>query len=607
MAEASDTANTKIEDKVEDPQPDMPSNYKSRTLTIDFSTEELAKVSNDILQQYSTSFPPPQSAPSSIIVQGSSPSANLTLLTSFFWTFAFQNAHLDSVHWTSPFPIPPSILSSLLAQAGTYAPPPRLVYTLDFWPRYEESEDQRAKLHEQRMSVLASEALYALIVKITYMDQMNLRDLDFVYKILRTCRELGVLELSLRHVGCVHGWATPYAFPFRAVPPRAGGDGVEMIDGDVDRGDGDSLTAEWLERYGVLPNEKWRFPPLRKLKLDGYDLQENSDGGYGWYWRDYTNYTREWNEWALLEDEEETEPPARPVRMADDGVTSLEMWMRVMDWSELGTLELSYPSKETLRLLGANGVLPGLTHLVLRGGQGTNVLGFLRDVACERGCLQSLELRGVDFERTKEVVRSLIEILATRHPELKRFSVGDGKENGLYFSSGSLANLTHVLPRLESIDVDIPRPEIRDHGDWEWDWTVFDAVLGAKGLKELTIRVPSPDSILAGQGGVSFREMYSQMRPQYLREGDEFDERDPVVNRETVEALFEELRKRKRSGKEEVVDLEKLVVYVGDWDGRYERGLLPSDNALFRVGLWECSAREDGVETCEGKQTRVVD
>ncbi|KAG4427470.1 hypothetical protein IFR05_017048, partial [Cadophora sp. M221] len=93
MAEASETPNT----KTEDPQPgDMPLTYKPLTLTIDFSTEALANASNAILQQYTTSFPPPQSVPSSITIQGSSPTANLTLLTSFFWTFPSQNAHLDT-------------------------------------------------------------------------------------------------------------------------------------------------------------------------------------------------------------------------------------------------------------------------------------------------------------------------------------------------------------------------------------------------------------------------------------------------------------------------------------------------------------------------------
>ncbi|KAG4432102.1 hypothetical protein IFR05_012401, partial [Cadophora sp. M221] len=444
------------------------------------------------------------------------------------------------------------ILSALVAQAGIYTPPPRLYYTLDLSHRYDESEAEREKIHNQRMSVLASEAMYALIVKITYMHETNLRDLNFVYKVLRTCRELGLLELSLRHVGCVSGGAIPFAFPFRGVPARDSGDGVG---GDSD---GDGLTTEWLKRYGVLSNEEWRFPPLSKLKLDGYDLQENSDGGYAWYWRDYANYTQEWNEWAELEDEEEREPPARPVRMEDDGITSLEMWLRVMDWSELGTLELSYASTETLRLLGAKGVLSGLAHLVLRRGKGADVLGFLRNVACERGCLQSLELRGVDFEWTKEGVASLIEILATRHPELKRFSVGDGKENELFFPTGSLANLTHVLPLLESIDVDLPRPEVEDDGNWEWDWRGFDAVLGAKGLKELTIRLPSPDSTIVGQGGVSSGELFSQTRLQYRRTGDDLDECDPVVNREAVEALFGELRRRKRGYKEEVIELERL-------------------------------------------------
>ncbi|KAH7312907.1 hypothetical protein BKA65DRAFT_542470 [Rhexocercosporidium sp. MPI-PUGE-AT-0058] len=601
MAQASDVPNTGIENS----QPNLPFDYKSRTLTIDFSTEDLAKASNGILQQYETSFPASQFAPSSVTIKGSCPIANLTLLTSFFLASASHNARFESVHWTSRFPIPRTIISALEAQASVYHPAPRLYYTIDFWHQYNESEEESARIHEQRLSVLASESMYALIVKITYTEKMNLRDLDFVYKILRTCRELRVLELELEHVGCVYGGATPYAFPFRVVPTRAGVGGNDHDIG-IDVGDGDGLTAEWLRQYGVVPNEKWRFPPLSKLKLSGYDLQENSDGGYAWYWRDYSNYSQEWDDWALLEDEE-TEPPARPVRMEDDGVTSLEMWLRVMDWSELGILDLSNPSGETLRLLGGKGVLPGLEHLALRGGEGTDVLGFLSGMACERGCLKSLELRGVQFGWNKKVEMSLIEILVTKHPGLKRFSVGDGKANGQFFSTDSLSNLTHILPLLESIDVDIPRPQVGDDGNWGWNWDILDPFLKVTNLKEMTIRFPSPDSILARQGGIAIGGMYSQIRIQYHEGGDEVDEIDPIVNRETLEALFGELRRRKRSVMEEGTELENLVVYVGDWDGRYERGLLLSDNALFRVSLWECSVNEDDLEVCEGKQTRVVD
>jgi len=110
------------------------------------------------------------------------------------------------------------------------------------------------------------------------------------------------------------------------------------------------------------------------LKLSGYALDEESDGGYAWYMRQYWEENDK-EEWTRKFYEEEELPP-RPERLPSDGRTNLQAWMEVMDFSHLEALNIQRPSSKTLETLKGD-ALPALRGLVLRGGSSEDVLDFL--------------------------------------------------------------------------------------------------------------------------------------------------------------------------------------------------------------------------------------
>jgi hypothetical protein len=73
--------------------------------------------------------------------------------------------------------------------------------------------------------------------------------MQLVFDILTACPNIKELEISLENITCESGW-NPYAFDFSS-------------------------------------HTSTTFPPLEVLRLSGYSLDEESDGGYAWYMRQY--------------------------------------------------------------------------------------------------------------------------------------------------------------------------------------------------------------------------------------------------------------------------------------------------------------------------------
>lgn len=93
------------------------------------------------------------------------------------------------------------------------------------------------------------------------------------------------------------------------------------------------------------------------------------------------------------------------------------------------------------------------------------------------------------------------------------------------------------------------------------------------------------------------REAFDESQRRYRRMKDAGDEVDPVIDKETVKNLFEYLRKKKDG-----TMLERLVVYVGDWDARHVVALVGRD--MWRIARYECGVDGDGGVWCDVVQMR---
>jgi hypothetical protein len=91
-------------------------------------------------------------------------------------------------------------------------------------------------------------------------------------------------------------------------------------------------------------------------------------------WR---KYRAEWDAVELKEygkeydgdDGDDADAPAYLKRPEGNGRTNLEAWMEAMDWSNLHTLHLGWPSKATLDRL-RDSAFPALRHLSINAASG---------------------------------------------------------------------------------------------------------------------------------------------------------------------------------------------------------------------------------------------
>jgi hypothetical protein len=449
---------------------------------------------------------------------------------------AFSKMHgIEKIHWEIRQPVTDSILRSLEENN----PGSKLYYSFHSWSG------------EPSFILANSTLLYSLKADIGYAWNANYAPLDFIFSALSDAPNIRELDIFLHADGCEKDVGNPFAFPF-------------------------------------INHPSVRFPPLEVLRLDGYDLDERSDGGMAWAWREKREeWDAKWQEY-LDNDDDEAEPPSFPERPEDDGRTNLETWMEAMDWSKLHTLHLAYPSKPVLdRLQGP--ALPSLKHLSLKAATGwgarqEEILSFV--VNGTSNLLHSISLQKMGAESGNELLKTLTASPNLTH-ELRQFSYGAGGVNIFFLNQKILSVLLTQSPDIEHLDINVPRKfNMSTEGQG-----LLNDILSTSTLKHLTLRFPLPD-----QGIVWEIDTYSEMRQKYLKEKDQGDEPDPLINHATVTKLFEDMRVGKKG-----VELEELEFYVGDWDHRFERGLL--GNPMLRVAYWKCTIRYG----CQGEQTRVVE
>jgi hypothetical protein len=179
---------------------------------------------------------------------------------------------------------------------------------------------ERERQHKNRETVIGFSNLNSLRANIEYVSEPNYEDLFLVFDILATCPNLRILDLSMDYVGDNYGARTPQAFDFMSQPYI-------------------------------------RFPSLEVLKIGGYNVNERSDGGYSWDWR---NISLDWD----YENCHSDNPLGTPARRESDGRSQLDCWKECMDWSHFHTLEITLPSMDVLMGLRQDEI-PALTFLSL--------------------------------------------------------------------------------------------------------------------------------------------------------------------------------------------------------------------------------------------------
>lgn len=453
---------------------------------------------------------------------------------------------LERVDWEASKAIPKKILRSLEENN----PDCHLHYTAPF-----------TKLNPEK-SIIGSKVLYSLKAQIVYQADPNLEDLDLVFNALGSCPNLKELDLSIDHQGCVLSDGQPWAFDFLSKP-------------DI------------------------KFAPLEKLTIDGYHFDQKPDAGYywqnlpggprgsdpSWYWSHLPQaimyYLKRYRFGSSLAGlKRELWPAVDPVE------TSLDWWLKVMDWSSLHSLDLKSPMEVTLTKLDAKTV-PALRNLTLSGGwrskPGQAALSFVSTTARP---LEGLSLQNMEFES----LASVVETISKHQKQLQTLAIHQAEDNWgtdhhlMSLNTTEVSKILHSCPKLQKLDIDMERSS-------DWDAEFMRAIFSsAPDLSHFVLHFPSPDAFL---GRMDYSDMVGGFRSRLNWE----DMPDPVINKTSIDALFKTLRQKKRGN-----ELENLDVYVGNWEDRNLPATMMG-RTQRRIAWYSCYVWERK-EICIGQQTR---
>ncbi|KAH8779120.1 hypothetical protein F5882DRAFT_440516 [Hyaloscypha sp. PMI_1271] len=373
---------------------------------------------------------------------------------------------------------------------------------------------------------------------ISYEYYANYEPLDFVFAALSNASNIRELDLYLHAEGCDRSVGNPWVLPF------------------------------WT-------NPSTRFAPLEVLKLQGYELYETCDWGIASAWQ---KYRAEWDAVELKEyegdDGDDAEPPAY-----------LKKTRR--QWAN----KSGGPSKATLdRLRGP--ALPALRHLSINAASGwaatqDEILSFVTNGTTN--LLHSLSLQNMGAESGDKLIQTLTSS-SNLTQELRYFSYGAGGENIFFLRQSKLSPFLTKSPKLEHLDLNIPR-------DFNLSPNIcglLNDILSTPTLNHLTLRFPTLDEHFNAPGFsyYEYEEAWSQITN---KSSDIYHEVDPLINSDMVAKLFDDMRERK-----EGAELEELEFYVGEWDRRFDCGMLA--NHPLRVAYWRCMVGQG----CQGEQTRIA-
>ncbi|KAM3148854.1 hypothetical protein ABEW05_010916 [Botrytis cinerea] len=563
--------------------------------------------------------------------------------------------NLSVLDWKISQPIPPGILSNLsVTNPGIRIhlhKLPRMRYS-NPWYYKEVSENSTAvanRLQEDVRSLIGSPLLYSINVDIENSYPTDPASMRILFEILRSNPpNLRELQLRLSHFGCVVDNEIE-AFPF--------------------------LSSEFnTDRENMTSIQ---FPPLEKLVVEGYDFEESPDGGSGWYrnietpkvdWRTLLKFP--WNKlpmWLIDQIGKYRLGSVNAIRYIPierlpsfDGVSNLDVWLKVMDWSKLKTLHMIESSPVAVQKLGIAGVLTGLKELKIHGmrypwnygakSKWETVVDFLDDITSNGTSLTSLSIREISFPEMITCNDSTTEYKATeklldallRHTNLTKLHMYDGIP---FFSWGSdsqlpkqISTLVSVLnsSSIEDLAIDIPslpgsNYSKSENGNWKTDgidpkisheeiYKAFTPLARQPQLKSVEFHVPAPECWWHQVKRVNRQGMYTRSGEVEIIEVDDrkFQDQADMLEVERCEREEEELGKRTRrlfewmNGEREKIGenaIERLRVVAGIeflW-GKEGVGVEMLGRTSFgwrwrgESGVWSCwTGEEEEATKCEG-------
>jgi hypothetical protein len=197
--------------------------------------------------------------------------------------------------------------------------------------------------------------------------------------------------------------------------------------------------------------------------------------------------------------------------------------------------------------------------------------------------LHSLLLQNMGAESGDKLIQTLTS-LTNLTQELRHFSYGAGGENIFFLEQSKLSLLLAKSPKLEHLDLNVPR-------DFNLSLNIcglLNDILSTPTLNHLTLRFPTPDEHFNAPG-ISYYE-YEAWSQITNKSSDIYHEVDPLINFDTATKLFDDMREGK-----EGVEREELEFYVGEWDRRFDCGMLA--NHPLRVAYWRCTVGQG----CQGE------
>lgn len=270
-----------------------------------------------------------------------------------------------------------------------------------------------------------------------------------------------------------------------------------------------------------------------------------------------------------------------------------------MDWSGLRVLHLDSAEQRTLETLGP--VLGNLTELKLGSGSANAATVFPMFLRNFTTPLTRLDLRNYDFQDNYTALidalgetsgAHLTHLSITEHQwHQHRYCMYDRDRcterqteyylDRPYLNATHLAQLATTTPNITHLDLDVSRvaSSTTDPSRWTLDYDTIQAAASLPQLRNLTLRLVSPDHFahLAG------------MNPKYSAYGPSHTHfKETSFNRTSVPALYANLNQhRANSGQRPLAQLE---IKTGLWDQRDQGdwGMMGAPDEL--VGSWVCQS-----------------
>ena len=354
---------------------------------------------------------------------------------------------------------------------------------------------------------------------------------------------------------------------------------VESLDVWLEHG---SCTGIELDLWQFPFVDEDKYPPLKRLKLDGYKFgglyvsQEEEqqdteycmgpagkhawDKNYRWSatseWVDTTNdgLTRQW-------DEQGGKPN-----------TNLDMWLQAMDWSELEELSINTERAEMAdAIVELPKRLTSLKHLHL------NSLPFIEGL--KNNTLESLKWVGTTRPGYLDT------ILSQQGQNLRKLDYRCNEPSCPYWPDHiNITALPLLAPRLEHIGVNLPR-----NSNESWPLAHLSALARMPSLTSANLyfrmQAPCRDNFLG------YMHPNCRRPRQHCFATESFV--TPYLNATTAAYMFSYLRSENTSKK-----LTSVTFHTGDW-GEHVAAMIEPFISDRRSAVY-CSIK-DGIEVCEAE------